>query len=211
LPDPRLGDQLRLYLVADPDHASGDLANMVERALAGGVTAVQLRCKTLSDRAQLDLAQAVRALTRQAGALFLVNDRLDIALAAGADGVHLGVDDLPLSEARRIGGPGMILGYSPETDTQTEAAALTGADYLGVGPVFGTSTKGDAGAAIGLGVLARRARLAMIPVVGIGGITIDNAASVIRAGAAGIAVVSAISRQTDPQSAARTLRTAIEI
>ena len=183
---------------------------MVERALAGGVTAVQLRCKALSDRETLGFARAIRAITWNASALFLVNDRLDIALATEADGVHLGVDDLPLADARHIGGPGMIFGYSPETDNQVESAKLLGANYLGVGPVFGTSTKTDAGAAIGLETLARRVTLAKMPVIGIGGITAQNAGSVIRAGAAGVAVVSAISLQNDPKSAARNLRSAVE-
>ena len=194
-----------MYLVADPDHVRGDFVPMVAAALRGGVTAVQLRCKDRSDRQFLALAKELRALTSKYDATFLVNDRLDIALACGADGLHLGVDDLPLVDAHRIA-PNLVLGYSPETDNQAELAASHGASYLGVGPVFGTATKLDAGDAIGLETISRRARLAGIPVVGIGGITPDNAASVLDAGAVGVAIVSAISMHDDPEAAARSFR-----
>lgn len=194
---------LRLYLVADPNHARGDLVNSVESALRGGVTMVQLRAKELTDREQLSLAITLRELCQQSDAAFIVNDRLDIALASGADGVHLGVDDLPLEVARELAGPEMIIGYSPETDEQLRTAAVRGADYLGVGPVFGTSTKSDAGAALGLNELKRRLELGRLPAVGIGGITSENATSVITAGADGVAVVSAILKAADPEAAAR--------
>jgi thiamine-phosphate diphosphorylase len=207
---PDLAARLRLYLVADPDHVRGDLVSMVEQALTSGVTAVQLRCKRGTDREVLDLARELRSRTADYGALFLVNDRLDIALASKADGVHLGVDDLPLEEARRAGGPDLIVGYSPETDDQAREAAARGASYLGVGPVFGTATKADAGDAIGLETISRRAELAGIPIIGIGGITAENARSVIEAGAVGVAVVSAISMQNDPEAAARVLRSALD-
>lgn len=202
--------ELSLYLVADPDHVPGDLVATVGAALAGGVTAVQLRCKNRTDRDFLDLARAVGALTATADALFLVNDRIDIAIACGADGVHLGVSDLPIADARRIGGPEMIIGFSPETDQETRSAREQGADYLGIGPVFGTATKADAGDAIGLETISRRAKLAGIPVIGIGGITETNASQVINAGAVGVAVVSAIASAPDPTAAAATLRRALQ-
>ena len=144
------------------------------------------------------------------GALFLVNDRLDLALASDADGVHLGVDDLPIDVARRIGGRNLVIGFSPETDEQAGDAGKRGADYLGVGPVFGTATKSDAGTAIGLETVARRAELAGIPVIGIGGITAQNARSVMDAGAVGVAVVSAISKQDGSETAAVALRRALD-
>jgi thiamine-phosphate diphosphorylase len=197
-------------VVADPDHVLGDLILMVERALSGGVTAVQLRYKHGTDREALELARSLRSRTADQGALFLVNDRLDLALASGADGVHLGVDDLPLEDARRIAGPDLVIGYSPETDDQTRDASERGADYLGVGPVFGTATKSDAGNPIGPDTVSRRAGLAGIPVIGIGGITAQNARSVIGAGAVGVAVVSAISMQDDPRAAAVGLRRALD-
>jgi thiamine-phosphate diphosphorylase len=119
--------------------------------------------------------------------------------------VHLGVDDLPIEVARQLGGPAFVVGYSPNTDEQAQSARMRGADYLGVGPVFGTTTKADAGAAIGLGTISRRAELTGIPVIGIGGITSANARSVVDAGAVGVAVVSAISTQDDPNLAAQSL------
>ena len=207
---PDLSSQLRLYLVADPDHTRGDLVTMVKSALEGGVTAVQLRCKSRADRNVVELARRIRGLTRDRGTLFLVNDRVDLALACAADGVHLGVDDLPIEDARRLGGPDFVIGYSPETDLQAQLAGSHGADYLGVGPVFGTATKSDAGAAICLETITRRAGLAGIPVIGIGGITAANARSVADAGAVGVAVVSAISMQDDPKAATAALRHALE-
>ena len=197
-----LSKRLRLYLVADPDYVRGDLISMVTAALRGGVTAVQLRCKNRTDRECIALARQLREMSRSRGALFVVNDRLDIALASDADGVHLGVDDLPLEDARRLGGPNLVVGYSPATDEQARSAHSLGADYLGVGPVFGTSTKGDAGPAVGLETISRRATIAGIPVIGIGGITSQNAQSVISAGGVGVAIVTAISMSPDPEHAA---------
>lgn len=200
-----LGARLALYLVADPDQTSRPLEDVVEDALAGGVTAVQLRAKSLPDRDVLWYARRLRDRCTAAGALFIINDRIDIALASGADGVHVGVGDLPVEDARALAGGKLIIGYSPETDEQGVSAADWGADYLGVGPVYGTATKTDAGDAIGLVTLGRRAHRAGIPVVGIGGITAANAAAVIEAGAEGVAVVSAILRADDARRAAADL------
>lgn len=197
-----LASALRLYLVADPAHASGDLFVAVESALRGGVSSVQLRAKHLTDRDLLDHAIRLRTLCAQYDALFLVNDRVDIALAADADGVHLGVDDLPVESARRLGGDDFIIGFSPETDKQLESAQSLGVNYLGIGPVFGTKSKSDAGDALGLAELSRRIQLGRLPAVGIGGINRANAAGVLDSGAAGIAVISAILGATDPETAA---------
>jgi thiamine-phosphate diphosphorylase len=205
----RLVDGLRLYLVADPNQSSGNLRDQVEAALRGGVTAVQLRWKSATDRELLEEAMTLAAMCKVHGALFFVNDRVDIALASGADGVHLGVDDLPIEDARRLGESSLTIGFSPETDEQANRANLRGADYLGVGPVFGTASKSDAGPAIGLEILSRRVATAGIPVIGIGGITAENAGQVISAGAVGVAVVSAILRAADPEPAARRLRQAV--
>ena len=204
-----LASRLRLYLVADPEHVPGDLIEMVRSSLAGGVTAVQLRSKNQTDREALILARQLRSITANAGVLFLVNDRVDLALASQADGVHLGVDDLPLEDARHLLGSGSIIGFSPETVDEAVDAAGRGADYLGVGPVYGTSTKADAGDAIGLAELHRRRILSGLPVIGIGGITSANVRDVMDTGAAGVAVVSAISQSHDPAFAARTLRAAM--
>jgi len=209
LPEPRdpewLTRRLAVYLVADPAQTTRDLVETVEQALSAGVTAVQLRTKRLTDRETLELGQAIAQLCRQAGALYIVNDRLDLALASGADGVHLGVDDLPLATARQLAPLGFIIGYSPETDSQTQSAKVEGANYLGVGPIFGTASKADAGAPIGLATIRHRSALAGIPIIGIGGITPGNASSVIEAGAVGVAVVGAILRAPDPAQAARNL------
>lgn len=200
-----LPDKLRLYLVADPDHMDGDPVAVVRSAISGGVTAVQLRCKGRSDREHIELATSMNAVCSAHAVLFIVNDRVDIALASGAGGVHLGVDDFPISAARTLGGQRFVIGYSPETDAQVSVARSEGASYLGVGPVFGTTTKGDAGEAIGLETIARRAELAGIPIIGIGGVTSSNARSVVEAGAVGVAVVSAITRAADPELASRQL------
>lgn len=196
---------LRTYLVADPDHCRGDLPAAVESALRGGVTMVQLRAKHLSDLETLSLALQLAALCANVDVPLLVNDRLDIALAAKADGVHLGVDDLPLEAARNLGGSNFVIGYSPESSDQLRSAKARGADYLGIGPVFGTQTKSDAGVALGLQEFTNRIRLGGLPSVGIGGITAANVRSVIEAGADGVAVVSAILGAVDPESAARQL------
>jgi len=201
--------RLRLYLVADPDLVDGDLTGVVSAAIAGGVTCVQLRLKTGTDRAFEVRGLEIAEICRRTGTLFLVNDRLDIALAVGADGVHLGVDDLSIEAARRLGGDAFVIGYSPETDGQAERAAASGADYLGVGPVYGTTSKEDAGDAIGLNTLGRRIRLSGLPTIGIGGITAANAPEVLTVGALGVAVMSAILRSAEPKSAARTLSTAL--
>ncbi len=207
--DTVLARRLAVYLIADPDQARGDLIAAVEDALSGGVTSVQLRAKRLTDRETLALARAVRRRCVPRGALVIVNDRLDLALAAGADGVHLGVDDLPLSDARRLAGSDFVIGYSPETDDQTMRAANEGASYLGIGPVYDTASKNDAGAAIGLETVARRASLARLPVVGIGGITAATAGNVVEAGAVGIAVVGAILHAEDPGAEAERLGRAV--
>ena len=205
-----LAERLRLYLVADPEASRRPLTETVDAALRGGVTAVQLRAKRLTDREATELAKRLAASCRDHGALFLVNDRIDIALAAGADGVHLGVDDLPIEDARRMAGREFIIGFSPETDAQAAAAGPLGASYLGVGPVFGSVSKADAGEAIGLATLERRVAMAGVPVIGIGGVTGGNAAAAIETGAAGVAVVSAILGANDPETAARSLRRAVD-
>lgn len=197
-----LAAALRLYLVADPHGSRGDFLTAVEAALRGGVTMVQLRAKSLSDRDLLQQAIELRALCATHNAVFIVNDRVDIALASGADGIHLGVDDLPLDAARELGGPDFIIGYSPETDEQIRSAASRGASYLGIGPVFGTTSKHDAGDALGTDEFRRRIQLSNLPSVGIGGITAENAGAVINTGAVGVAVISAILASHDPEEAA---------
>jgi len=208
--DKTLPEHLRLYLVAGTHEAPNGLLETIEAALSGGVTAVQLREKSGSDRAILATAERVRELCLEHGAAFFLNDRLDLALAANADGVHLGVDDISIPAVRRIAGPDFVIGFSPETDLGARSARIEGASYLGVGPIFGTRSKADAGPAIGVSSLKRRIEVSGLPVIGIGGIDAGNASSVIEAGASGIAVMSAILKATDPQAAARALREAVD-
>lgn len=198
-----LAAALRVYLVVGPEHVEGDMLEVCEAALHGGVTMVQLRSRIGTDRELLERAVQLRELCRRYSVPFLVNDRLDIALGAGADGVHLGVDDLPLEYARNLAGDDFIIGYSPETDGQLTSAANRGANYLGIGPIFGTQTKLDAGEALGLDEFIRRMTLGGLPTVGIGGITVANAPTVFATGAQGVAVVSAVLSANDTEQAAR--------
>ena len=207
----RLRAALALYLVADPEQsASGDLVADTSAAIAGGVTCVQLRTKYLSDLDALDLAIPLADLCRRHGVPFLVNDRLDVALAVNADGLHVGLTDLPIAVVRRLGGEDLLVGWSPETVEQAASSVARGADYVGLGPVFPTGSKGDAGAAIGLAGLDVRVGVSGVPTVGIGGITVDAVASVIVAGADGVAVISAILRSPDPEEAAARLRAVVD-
>jgi thiamine-phosphate pyrophosphorylase len=165
--------------------------------LAGGARFLQLRAKHLQGAAFLDLASAVVAVARSARAIIIVNDRADVAKLAGADGVHLGQDDLSPAAARAMLGPDAIIGRSTHSVTQIEAAATEPVDYLAIGPVFETATKATGYSAVGLAMVARAAR-GNRPAVAIGGIRLDNAASVIAAGAASVAVISDLLVTGDP-------------
>jgi thiamine-phosphate pyrophosphorylase len=196
-----------LYLVLDRSLSRGrSHGDIVAAAVAGGVSCVQLREKQCSTREFLEQARALLAVLRPRGIPLIINDRLDIALAVGADGVHLGQEDLPIDMARRLAGEKMIIGISAETVEHAVAAERAGADYIGISPVFATATKRDHAVPLGLaGIGAIRARTT-IPLVGIGGINAANAAAILSAGANGIAVVSAIVAADDPTAAARALR-----
>jgi thiamine-phosphate pyrophosphorylase len=198
---------LALYLCTDRKLLLGrPLPEAVEAAIEGGVTMVQLREKGASGREFFDIARELLALTRSKGVPLIINDRLDIALAAGADGVHLGQSDLPCLEARRIAGKDFIIGISAHTPEEALSAQADGADYIGAGAVFPTGSKADAGAVIGIEGIRAVAGAVKIPVAGIGGINPGNAASVIAAGAAGLAVISAILSQSDIRAAALALK-----
>jgi len=200
-----------LYVITDARLARGRAhLDIVRAAIQGGATLVQYREKEATTRRMVQEARVLQELCREAGIPLIVNDRVDVALAVGADGVHLGVNDLPVPIARRLLGPGKLVGFSPETLEQARTGESGGADYLGVGSVFGTATKPDAGPAIGLAGLERVIAAVSIPVVGIGGIDAHNAAQVIQAGAAGVAVVSAVVAAEDVEAAARGLRRRIE-
>ena len=185
---------------------------MARAALQGGARIVQLRDKTLALMQLLPLANALREMAHEYGALFLVNDRVDVALACGADGVHLGPDDLPVSVARRLM-TGGVIGASCNNAEEARRAQSQGADYIGAGAVFGTQTKADAGAPIGLQTLGEIVRATTLPVAAIGGINRGNIASVFQAGATMACVVSAISASGDEDKmtqAARDLAAAMK-
>jgi len=174
---------------------------MVNRVLDAGITFIQYREKQRTRREIYDEAVKLRDLTRSYNAVFIVNDHVDIALAAEADGVHLGQDDLPLREARKIMGR-KIVGISTHSLEQAQSAETGGADYIGFGPIFQTSTK-DAGAPKGLDILKTIKQNISIPVVAIGGISIDSAADVMNAGADAVAVATAICKGEITQNAKR--------
>ena len=202
---------LGVYLVTDRPALRGrELVEVVAAAVAGGASMVQLREKTACTREFVELAKAVLAVTRPRGVPLLINDRVDVALAAGADGVHVGQDDMHPADVRALLGPGKIVGLSVTGEDEARAARGLPVDYLGAGPVFATTTKLDAGAPQGLTGLARMLALAEVPVVAIGAVTAANAASVMATGTAGVAVVSAICSAADPQAAARTLRDIVD-
>jgi thiamine-phosphate pyrophosphorylase len=200
-----------LYLVTDSDLSLGrPLAQVVRAAVDGGVTCVQVREKGCSTREYIERLMPVRALLTERGVPLIVNDRLDIALALEADGIHLGQTDMPLHLARRIAGDRLLVGISCESRQDAIEAERGGADYVSVSPVFATPTKTDAAPALGLeGVRAIRGAV-RVPVVAIGGINATNAADVIRAGADGICVVSAIVSAPVPAAAAASLCRLIE-
>lgn len=202
-------DALRVYLVTDRSLARGrSLAAVVRAAVEGGVTCVQLREKHAGTREFLALARELMALLAPYRVPLVINDRVDIALACGAQGVHLGQSDMPAHEARRLLPPGTFIGWSVESPADVAASAALPIDYLGVSPVFATPTKTDTSAAWGLEGLAAVRAATRLPLVAIGGLNAVNAAQAIRAGADGIAVVSALCAADDPRAAALALKRA---
>jgi thiamine-phosphate pyrophosphorylase len=196
-----------LYVITDQRTAGGrPLVEVVQAAIRGGATVIQLRLKESSTREMLSLGRQLHELTRRAGLPLIVDDRVDVALALQAEGVHLGQKDMPAEVARRLIGPDRILGVSARSVAEAKEAEAAGADYLGVGDIFGTTSKPDAGAPIGIERFAEIVSSVSIPVVGIGGITLENAALVMQSGAAGVAVISAVIGAPDPEAAARRLR-----
>jgi thiamine-phosphate pyrophosphorylase len=197
-------DALALIAITDTPH---DLVERARAAVRGGATMIQLRLKDADART---LTEIGRALVSAVDVPVIVNDRADVALACGAAGAHLGADDVPVSALRRVVPAGFILGASAGTDAELDAA--TGADYVGIGAVYATGSKADAGAAIGVAEftrLAARARARGLPAVAVGGITAATAGTLRSAGADGVAVVSAIFGARDPESAARAFRTLV--
>jgi thiamine-phosphate pyrophosphorylase len=197
----RFRRQLQLVVVTDATLAAPrSIVEVAREALAGGCRAIQLRAKHETARGILEQAKALRDLTRSRDALLFVNDRVDLALAAGADGVHLGPRDIPLACARHWAGPFLALGYSTDDPEEARQAVAQGADYIGCGAVFGTTTKDVGGEAIGVERLGEVARAVPVPVLGIGGIGEENVDAVTRSGASGAAVVRAVMGATDPRA-----------
>ena len=207
---------LRLNAIVDPErageHARADLA---ARCVRGGATLIQLRDKHAETRALVEEARAIKRVLAAFAAPLVVNDRVDVAMAAGADGVHLGQDDMAVEDARRLLGPDAIIGLSVKSIQEAEAARLDLVDYVGCGGVYATSSKQQKNAPIGPAGLTRiikvlRHRAPDLPVCGIAGIDASNAAEVIAAGADGVAVISALSLVSDPEAAARELRRIVD-
>jgi thiamine-phosphate pyrophosphorylase len=199
--------QARLYLVCDARPGGRDLLDVLSAALAGGVDVVQLREKQLDDDALTPLAREATALCARQDALLIVNDRPRVGLAAGADGVHVGQDDMGVAEVREIVGPDLLVGLSTHAPAEVDAASH--ADYLGVGPVHATPTK-PGRPAVGLELVRYAAEHAPRPFFAIGGIDAGNISAVLAAGATRVAVVRAIADAPDPELAARGLRSALD-
>ena len=193
----------RLYFLTDRALSRKGNVEDVRAALEGGVRIVQYREKTLSLRERIREALRIKELCRPAGATFIVNDRVDLALSVEADGVHLGQEDMPMEIARRLMGQDKLIGITVHNVEEALEAVADGADYLGVSPIFATSTKADAGIPIGLEGLREIRAQVELPIVGIGGITKENARPVLEAGADALCAISAIVTQEDVEESVR--------
>ncbi|ELY91099.1 thiamine-phosphate pyrophosphorylase [Natrialba hulunbeirensis JCM 10989] len=201
------------YLVTQESVSAGrSTLEIVEAAIAGGVDVIQLREKDTDTRFRYELGRELRELTAEADVDLIVNDRVDIAQAIDADGVHVGQSDLPVSVARDLLGPDAIVGCSTATVAEAEQAEADGADYVGVGTIYGTTSKDVAKHKDGVGPerVAAITDTVSIPAVGIGGITTDNSGPVVEAGAVGVAVISAITAADDPAAATAALASTVE-
>ena len=183
---------------------------LAELAIAGGADTIQFRQKGGATRQMIRVAEKMQAICHQSGVTFIVNDRVDVAMAIHADGVHLGQDDFPISLAREVLGEKAIIGGSAGSMEEARNCFLEGADYIGFGPVYPTSSKEDAGPASGLGLLEQIVKAVPLPIIAIGGIARDNIPPVMKAGVYGIAVISAVCCQNDPMEAAKCLRRLLE-
>ncbi len=204
--DRRLHERLRLIVITDVDLARPrSVPEVVREALRAGAPAVQLRDKRAGAGELLERARVLAPMVRDAGALLFVNDRLDVALAAGADGVHLGPDDIPVAAARAVVPSGFLVGASTDDPRRARALVADGADYIGCGTVYSTATKQDAGAVIGLSGLQSVAEAVDVPVVGIGGVTAERAAEIATTSASGVAAIAAVMSAADVGAAVRGL------
>lgn len=201
----------RLYVITGSAFLKGRrLEDVIRQAIGGGADCIQLREKEATSRELLEMAVLLRRITRETDIRFIVNDRVDIALAADADGVHLGQDDLPIAVARKLLGPEKIIGISTHSVQEAIAAEQAGADYIGLGPIHPTQTKLDAEPVIGVEGVREVRRHVSIPIVAIGGIKQPDVAEIIRAGANGVAVISAIIGANDVYAAAAAMRAEVD-
>ncbi len=178
-------------------------------AIVGGADAIQYRQKSGSTREMIEIARNMKRLCSEADVTFIVNDRLDVAIAAEADGVHLGQEDFPIPMARELLGEGRIIGGSAATLDEARKCLSEGADYVGFGPVYPTSSKDDAGPVSGIDILKQVVEIIPVPIIAIGGVGAENIPDVMRAGAHGIAVISAVCCQDDPEKATRAIYQAL--
>jgi thiamine-phosphate pyrophosphorylase len=201
---------LSLYVITDRELSKGrPLEEVVNVALEGGATVIQLREKKLTDREIFIMGMKIKPLIQKADACFIINDRIDLALALDADGVHLGQSDLPLNIARKLMGEKKIIGISVKTIEEAQEAEAQRANYLGVGSIYPTKTKKDTGPIVGPQRISQIRKAVNLPIVGIGGIQLHNIKEVIKAGAVGIAVVSAVMGAPDMAEACRAMKTEV--
>ncbi len=184
-------------------------ADLTRLAIRGGADTIQFRQKSGSTREMIEFARQMRQLCADHGVVFIVNDRVDVAIASEADGVHLGQDDFPIPLARTLLGKGRIIGGSAATIEEARKCLSDGADYVGFGPVYPTSSKDDAGPVSGVSILKEVAEAIPLPIIAIGGVSAENVPEVVQAGAHGIAVISAVCCQEDPERATRALYQAL--
>lgn len=204
-------EKLKLYLVTDRDLSLGrPLEEIVSEAVAGGVTMVQLREKDAATGEFVELGRRLMSLLKPLGVTLIINDRVDVALAVDADGVHIGQSDMSYADARRLLGPEKIIGLSVENFEDLEAANKLDVDYIGISPVYGTPTKTDTAEPFGLEGLRKAVEISVHPTVAIGGMNVATVGEVIAAGTDGVAVVSAICSAESPRDAAAELATIIK-
>lgn len=201
----------RLHVLTDTELQSRFThVELVRMAIKGGADTIQFRQKSGATREMIEICREAKKLCGDAAVTFIVNDRVDVAIASEADGVHLGQNDFPIPLARKLLGKTRIIGGSAVTLDEVKKCLSEGADYIGFGPVYPTTSKDDAGPVTGIALLEEAAKAVSIPIIAIGGVTVENTPEVIRAGAQGIAVISAVCCQENPEQATRELLQALQ-
>lgn len=200
----------RLHVLTDTELQSRFThVELTKMAIKGGADTIQFRQKTGATRKMIEICREMKRICEDADVTFIVNDRVDVAIASGADGVHLGQDDFPIPLARKLLGENRIIGGSAVTLEEARNCIAEGADYIGFGPVYPTTSKDDAGPVTGIALLEEVVKTVSVPIIAIGGVTVENTPEVIRAGAQGIAVISAVCCQENPEQATRELSRAL--